>query len=399
MAADLAARKDHRQRTRNRVNLEGIEALCGFPRQGRLTYLFRQRTDAMTCPRCAAESPTGKAYCADCGSPLDAADEKIRAAVQAAIRDTFKDQRLLPIEIAEKAVERFWFYGKIVAIPTTVLLIVLGVLGVSTYRDALRTIQTSGQRVVANLQEQAAKDADKISQTTNAVLAKLNQAESKNLPEQVGRLAEQVSTATRGLQTVQQVVQQAAKTGKDLQDTQALALQYQEEVSRLRTSIVASPPLPTAIGTVSGVTIPGLTGLGLPSTTPALLAPSAGIPRVVIGADAFTDRPPGTLTIGDKGEYVKRAQAKLRELGCYNGDITGTFDEITKEAVVRFKKVPYVPTSNFLVSPSTTGLSVGVGLGTGITSTSSFSGTEPTGDIDYLTWFDLMGSAFVRRCN
>jgi hypothetical protein len=137
----------------------------------------------MICPNCQAENPNGKAYCADCGSPLDLADERVRVLVKAALRDALKDQRTLPIEIADKAVERFWFYGKIVGIPSLLVIILLTGLGIKSYRDALGTIQATGQQAatrlhatgqeaVGKLEDQTLKEAQKISQTTATALAR-----------------------------------------------------------------------------------------------------------------------------------------------------------------------------------------------------------------------------------
>lgn len=334
----------------------------------------------MICPECHAEGPDGKAYCADCGSPLDPADEKIRTLVQAALRDALKDQRLLPIEIADKAVERFWFYGKIVAIPSALVILALAVWGITGYRDAVARIQAAGQQAVARLQDQASKDAERIGQTTNTVLNKLNQVENRDLPAQVGRVLEQVS-----------------RTGKELQNAQAQAAQYREELTRLRTSIVASPPSPTLLtynpsGILSTLGSPGLptsTTPGILSKTPELSGSAVGTPGSIAGIvlPVWADRPIGSVTTGHEGEYVKRIQAKLSELGCYKGDVSGRFDDPTSEAVIRFKKAkPLIPSGLY---PSSVSAFISVPT----------LGTTVNGDVDYLTWFDLMESAFPRRCH
>jgi hypothetical protein len=223
----------------------------------------------MICVKCNIQSPDGKAYCADCGAPLDPADERVRNVVQEALRDAFRDQRYLPIEIADKAVERLWFYGRIVAIPIALVLVVLGAWGINTYKDAVRTIRTVGDQAVTNLQEHASNESEKVSQTTRVVLDRLGQAESKNLPGQVSRLIEQASKAAKEVQVAEtRVVQQASKAGKELQNAEALAAQYGEEVKRLRTSIVASPPpSPTVIGTLGSAVAPLPTGLGIADVT------------------------------------------------------------------------------------------------------------------------------------
>ena len=44
------------------------------------------------------------------------------------------------------------------------------------------------------------------------------------------------------------------------------------------------------------------------------------------------------LQFGDSGEDVRRLQERLREFGFYDGEMTGEFDEATKDSVVRFQE-------------------------------------------------------------
>lgn len=63
--------------------------------------------------------------------------------------------------------------------------------------------------------------------------------------------------------------------------------------------------------------------------------------------------PPGTirpgraclLKMGDRGDEVKHLQQRLKDLGYYNGSITGNFGFRTKNAVKRFQKDCHVETN------------------------------------------------------
>ena len=44
------------------------------------------------------------------------------------------------------------------------------------------------------------------------------------------------------------------------------------------------------------------------------------------------------LAFGASGAEVERLQERLREFGFYDGEITGEFDEKTKDAVISFQK-------------------------------------------------------------
>jgi hypothetical protein len=359
----------------------------------------------MICPKCHSGGPDGKAYCADCGSPLDPVDEKIRAYVQAALRDSLKDQKSLPIEIADKAVERFWFYAKLIAVPSGLVLLALAVWGISSYKDAVGKIQTAGQQAVGNiqatgqqavgniqtvgqqavakLQDQASKGAEQIDQTTTAVVARLTKVENKNLPAEVSRVWEVLRS-----------------TSKQLETAQAEARSYQEEYSRLRSTVAGNPPLsasfvyanPTAqsFGLNSGLQISTPVVPAVHDATYVFSGPALGMPTSTTPGLVF-DRPSGTVTIGQESDYVKRIQSKLIELGCYGGTANGKFGPETSGAVIRFKKAKPQPYASIFVSST-------------MTANSSLDANgniriEPNGDVDFLTWFDLMESSIPRLCN
>ena len=44
------------------------------------------------------------------------------------------------------------------------------------------------------------------------------------------------------------------------------------------------------------------------------------------------------LKAGASGEDVRRLQGRLKEFGFYDGEITGEFDEKTKESVIKFQE-------------------------------------------------------------
>jgi putative peptidoglycan binding protein len=207
-----------------------------------------------------------------------------------------------------------------------------------------------------------------------------------------------MAKATKELQTTQtQVAQQASKTAAELQSAQAQAAQYREELNRLKTYVAVTPPSPNPIWTPSVLGSSGSPSVSseILGSRPAWSGPFTSPNTLGLSLPALAragDRPAAPLAVGDKGEYVKRVQAKLTELGCYKGEITGTFDEPTSQAVTRFKKA-----APLAVSWPSTSLS-GITLG-GVTMGTIATASTATGDVDYLTWFDLMESAFARHCS
>jgi hypothetical protein len=99
------------------------------------------------CARCKAPNPDGKRFCGDCGAPLESAvtaakglvGTELRDQVNEIIREHYKDQKILEIETAQAIASRLLDWAKLlgffIGIPVAVLLLILGVLGISKYSD------------------------------------------------------------------------------------------------------------------------------------------------------------------------------------------------------------------------------------------------------------------------
>jgi F0F1-type ATP synthase membrane subunit b/b' len=120
----------------------------------------------MNCPNCNSPNADGKKYCADCGTPLDPQMQRleifVKAQVEKAIQEKFKDQKLVDVETSQAIAERLHGWGKLfgffVALPVAALLIVLSFLGIERYSDFKSMIGGVEQQVKPKL-EQAQKTA------------------------------------------------------------------------------------------------------------------------------------------------------------------------------------------------------------------------------------------------
>jgi hypothetical protein len=97
----------------------------------------------MICLNCKSDNLDGKAFCADCGTPLLASarylEQKVMERTDQIIAAKFKDQRLLVTEtsneIREKLVAQGRAFAWVVGIPSGLLILTLGVLGISSLTD------------------------------------------------------------------------------------------------------------------------------------------------------------------------------------------------------------------------------------------------------------------------
>jgi hypothetical protein len=162
-----------------------------------------------TCPGCKELTIPGKAFCANCGAPLNNDSFRIRALIDEALESRFKDRDYVTMEtsvdVASKLTDWFKLFLYWAAIPLGVLAIILsvlgfffGVFGFHSYSDfTAKVADATGQ--VQNASDAAiAKDRD--------VLAKLGTLEShiQSADTQVSRLhasSEQIAQKYARLQS------------------------------------------------------------------------------------------------------------------------------------------------------------------------------------------------------
>jgi hypothetical protein len=128
----------------------------------------------MNCPNCNSPNSDGKKYCSDCGTPLDPQMQRleifVKAQVEKAIQEKFKDQKLVDVETSQAIAERLHGWGKLfgffVALPVAILLIVLSIGGIERYSDFKSMIGGIEQQVKPKL-EQAKSDAEQAQKTAS----------------------------------------------------------------------------------------------------------------------------------------------------------------------------------------------------------------------------------------
>jgi hypothetical protein len=92
----------------------------------------------MECAACKAANPDGKRYCGDCGTLL-ATSEGSREHILAVVKEHLKDRDVVEDDLARRALTKLidWakMFGFVAAIPLSVLLLILALLGVTSVAD------------------------------------------------------------------------------------------------------------------------------------------------------------------------------------------------------------------------------------------------------------------------
>jgi hypothetical protein len=164
----------------------------------------------MNCIKYKAANPEGKKYCGDCGSLLslkDINDSDLDQLIQKLVKDRFKDQKVVELELFETVLTRLSNWAKLfsffVGIPVGLLLLVLGLLGIKTYSDFSGLVNTGKQDLTQRL-DQAQQQAETIKnksdnlltqyQVLERQLADVNALNEKvgNLETAVGKIASKV---------------------------------------------------------------------------------------------------------------------------------------------------------------------------------------------------------------
>ena len=126
----------------------------------------------MNCPHCNSPNAEGKKYCADCGTPLDPQttylESIVTSQVDEAIKEKFKDRRLVDIETSQAIVERVYGWAKLfaffVGVPFGLFIIWLGVAGIQKYSDFSKLVASIEDQVKPKI-EQAKSDAEQAQKT------------------------------------------------------------------------------------------------------------------------------------------------------------------------------------------------------------------------------------------
>jgi TolA-binding protein len=265
----------------------------------------------MDCPSCKAQNPSDKRYCGDCGSSLSPLAIDISNEVERVLREKFTDRHLVEYELTEKVVTRLetwvklasWIFGVSVII-LAISAAVLGVIGIKSFSDGIGKIDQASNSAVSQLKTQVASHADSLKRLADANSAQLDQqakmiiTATKQAGTQIGAQLRETEGRVKNLKS-------------RLSSQEATDLENQEKLARIRQIATENPNTP--IGSIDK----------------SLIIPSYP------GLDSIVNFQ--TLAIGSKGDNVTKLQNRLSTFGCYNGDATGTFDENTAKAVIRFK--------------------------------------------------------------
>ena len=97
----------------------------------------------MKCMRCGVLNPEASKFCNACGTPLDI-DGLVKAEVQTQIQEELKtrlkDNKVAAIEIQDQVRDRLLWWLKVVGLPVTLALSLLGWLGYGKYEDIAKKV-------------------------------------------------------------------------------------------------------------------------------------------------------------------------------------------------------------------------------------------------------------------
>ena len=260
----------------------------------------------MDCPKCKATNPDGKRFCGDCGSSLDSIDEEFRRNVQAVIREQLRDQKMVEIETADAVLQRLKTWAKPLLYSVAVVAAVLGLLGFRTLRDTIEALKTAREQALATLQEQAKHESRSIAETADAIRADY----------------------------------------RKLGDQQDLVQKLKQAEDRVASIEVAGKKLKARFELASTELAKQDSAGGRPST----ISTNIGMSLRNNGEARSTNR---YFVEGSSGPEVERIQQRLRELACFNGELSGAFDAATKAAVERFNSARGDPLATGVVDPAT----------------------------------------------
>jgi uncharacterized membrane protein YvbJ len=112
----------------------------------------------VACANCKSQNPDGKRFCGDCGQPLDsvfAASPWLRERINEILEEHYKDQKIVEIETTQAIASRLFDWAKLlgffVGVPVAGVLVILGMLGISTYSDFKTKVGTAETEVVKRL--------------------------------------------------------------------------------------------------------------------------------------------------------------------------------------------------------------------------------------------------------
>jgi len=156
----------------------------------------------MNCPHCNSPSAEGKRFCADCGTPLDQQtrylETFVKAEIEQAIHEKFRDQKLVDIETSQAVAERLHGWAKLfvffVGLPLAVLVVVLSIGGIGKYSDFKNMIGSVERQLKPQI-EHAKADAELAQKTAKDAKVEAEQSK-KTIEEAAAEAKRQLGSAT-----------------------------------------------------------------------------------------------------------------------------------------------------------------------------------------------------------
>lgn len=271
------------------------------------------------CASCNQDNPENNHFCGQCGAQLDPQGERLRAQIAALLESKYKDQNLVGIAVADKIEERLWARGKVVGLAVTIFIAALALFGYQSVESAKKQISQSVENAKDSLDgavssaktsviEEASKSKTEIQVQSDSIVHEL-QGEVRPTDRAVQNINTRAKEANVGLVQVEQVI-------KD----------YNQRISEVNVIRDTAPTTP--IGNIPS-------GLLQPiKTLPSQIITTVDIPGLLTGSSLRATVLP--YTKGDSRPAVSLIQTRLAQLKCYDGQISGSFDEATADAVTRF---------------------------------------------------------------
>jgi hypothetical protein len=258
---------------------------------------------SLRCPACSTENPTENQFCGNCGGSLVSTDPAIGRQVDQILKDRLKDRVVVEYDLTEKLTARFGMYLRIagwVFAPSLFILCcalaLIAALGLKTFSDAQSTIRNAAQVAVQEVQGKATNAKTTI-ETALAEAQKTIAAYEKTIT----KLSAKMTDANALVASVTQN-----------------ARENQQKLASLAAARESNPN--TTLGQIS----------------PSLFAPSPDYNLRLSSPGQTFQFSEHSFKKGQSGEDVELLQRRLQDRECYNGKITGVFDDDTSVAVNRY---------------------------------------------------------------
>lgn len=319
----------------------------------------------MVCSTCGAESIGGKRFCADCGSPLQSGDSQLHDEVLPIVIQELRrrDQKILERETADAIVADVWVDIKRALWGGVIVLIILGAFGLKEYKDALRAISSTGEQAVNSLRSQASQAEQNLSgegtkqkhaiENTAAMEIAGVKSEAEEIRQRYARFGNDAEIqsarkqADARLQAEIAHVKELEKAGNELKD------RY-EQTGKQLAQLQAPNQLFLPLVSSTAANLPGTLSSPTLKDGGVFINPSESL-KLTDQVSTLVKSSPALrfYSLGSKGPDVERIQQKLLELGCFEGTVSGNYDEMTQRAVMKFNTARHAVFSSNLVDAST----------------------------------------------